>query len=512
MDILSQIVQVLDRYKLKDIDIIDSKDSESRYTALYRLIRDGVIKTDEDAVKHFYGESATPSIGKYRVFKNEFKSRLLNTLYFIDTNNNSFDAFQKASYEIQHQWGAINLLYRRGIFFAANTLAERLLTDCKKFELTDLCVMILYKLKQVYANQIGDKKKYQEYRTLFWYYKDILEAEYLAVEFFEDIRIDYVKSTAFRPETSIKAQNSLNHLESLRQKCDSFLFIINYFAVKEAIYSAKHDWNGVIKVCDETLAIFESKPFTMKSFTGVVKNQKVIALLMLKRYEECKITLNEALELQDLGSFNWFKTMEKKVLLAFHTAHYTEGYEAYKQVQDLKEFKNLQGHSAEIWKLFEANFYLLTSMGVLATSKDTTFGKFRLNKFLNDIPTFSDDKKGMNISVLVLQIALMIAEKMVDTLVDRIEAIEKYLTRNVPKTDISNYRSNQMIRILLEIPKAGFNRSILEKTTKKLLEDLQSVPFDLRETGYKIEVLPYDELWIKLLPLFDSKLKSKLRL
>jgi hypothetical protein len=500
MDILTQVVEILDRYKMREIDIIDNKDSTSRYTELYRLIKDGTIKTDEDAAIHFYGADATPSVGKYRVFKNEFKNRLLNTLYFIDTNNSTFTDFQTAFYAAQHQWGAINLLYRRNVFLAANPLAERLLTDCKKFELTDLCVLILERLKESQAKQIGDKKKYQDFKIQFWHYKSVWEAEQLAQEAFDDIRIDYVKSSAFRPETSLRAQAALDKLEPLREKYDSFMFIFNYFSVKEAVYSAKHDWKGVIVVCHETLVLLKAKPFTMKGFIAIVKNQEVIALLMLKRYEECQIALAEALELQDFGTYNWFKTMEKKVLLAFHTAQYTEGVEAYKQVLDLKEFKHLQGHSAEIWKLFEANLYLIQAFGLLDKNKDMPLGKFRLNKFLNDIPTFGNDKKGMNIPVLILQIALMITEKMFDALIDRIEAIEKYAVRNVPKTDIANYRSNQMIKILLEIPKAGFKRKILERTTKKLLEDLKSVPFDLRETGYKVEVLPYHELWVKLLP------------
>jgi hypothetical protein len=500
MDILTQVVEILDRYKMREIDIIDNKDSTSRYTELYRLIKDGTIKTDEDAAIHFYGADATPSVGKYRVFKTEFKSRLLNTLYFIDTNHPSFTDFQTAYYAAQHMWGAINLLYRRNIFLAANSLAERLLTDCKKFELTDLCVLILERLKENYAKQVGDKKKYQDFKLQFWYYKTLWEAEQLAQEAFDDIRIDYVKSSAFRPETSLRAQAALDKLEPLREKYDSFMFIFNYFCVKEAVYSAKHDWKSVLLVCDETLALLEAKPFSIKGYITIVINQKVIALLMLKRYEECKITLAQSLELQEFGGFNWFKTLEKKVLLAFHTAQYTEGYETYKQAANVKEFKNLQGHSAEIWKVFEANFHLAQSIGLLDKNKDMPLGKFRLNKFLNDIPTFGKDKKGMNIPVLVLQIALMITEKMYDALIDRIEAIEKYAVRNVPKTDIANYRSNQMIKILLEIPKAGFSRKILERTTKKLLEDLKSVPFDLRETGYKVEVLPYDELWVKLLP------------
>lgn len=42
-----------------------------------------------------------------------------------------------------------------------------------------------------------------------------------AYEAFEEIRIDYVKSTAFRPETSLIAQEKLDRLDPLRLKYDN---------------------------------------------------------------------------------------------------------------------------------------------------------------------------------------------------------------------------------------------------------------------------------------------------
>ena len=53
------------------------------------------------------------------------------------------------------------------------------MTDCKKYELTDICVLILEKLTEKYALQIGDKRKYQDFKKQFWHYKAVWEAEHV---------------------------------------------------------------------------------------------------------------------------------------------------------------------------------------------------------------------------------------------------------------------------------------------------------------------------------------------
>jgi hypothetical protein len=507
MDILTQVVQVLARYKRQKIDIIGNDDSDSRYTKLFNLIKEGKVTTDKEVAQHFFGDKATPGDSTYRFFKSEFKERLLNTLFFIDLDNPQFNEFQRAYYKALHDWGAINILYRRGIIDAANNLAEKLLTDCIKYENTDLCVAILQRLKSMYALQVGDKKKYIHFKNLFWHYKEIWNSEHLAQEAFEEIRLDYVKSTAYRPETSAKAELTLRNLKELRDKTDSFFFVYFYYSVKEAIYSAKHDWKGLVPMCDEAIAYFNAKPFSVKTYIAIFLNQKAIALLMLHRFEECHVILEEALALQEEGNGNWFKTMEKKMLLFFQTEAFTEGYDLYNRVRNIKEYKNLQGHGAEIWRLFEAYLYLGALVGKIPNidrHAKNTFGNFRLRKFLNEIPTFSHDKKGMNIPVLVIQIVLMVLEKH-NGLVDRIETIEKYLVRNVPKSDRGNYRSNQFIKALVELPKADFKVKIIQRKTDKIITDLMSVPYDIIEAGYKAEVLPFEVLWQMILTALGTK-------
>ena len=500
-----QIVRLLDGYKLRNIDVLGNDDSKSRFTEFYRLIKDGTFQTDEDAAKHFYGVKAKPSNPKYRFFKSQFKDRLFNTLLFTYNENDQPDDFGKVVYDCIREWTSIEILFRRNISYTAIKYAERLLTICLKYEITDLTVRILERLKGIYATLIGDKKKYQEYKEKFYYYKEILEAEYLAKEAFQELRIEYVKSIAYRPENSILAEEAFKTLKPLLDKYNSpnLLHFVN--CVEISIYQTKRDHQGVIDVCDKAIDTLKQKPFGLINAISIYQNQKVIALLMLQRFEECKIALTEALTMQVQGHFNWYKTMESKMLLAFHTQAYTEGYETYLQVKNTKQFKDLEGHNAEIWVIYKAYLYLSTSLNKMPTvdkNDKKAFGSFRLTKYLNDIPVSSGDKKGMNVTVLVSQIALMIVEKMYDLLIDRIETIEKYLMRHVPKSDAAGYRANQFIKVLLEIPKSGFNRIVLERSTRALIADIASVPYNIVEAGYKFEVMPYPVLWGELLQCF----------
>jgi hypothetical protein len=508
MDTFRQIVQMLDGYKLRHIDVLGNDDSTSRFTEFYRLLKDGTIKTDEDAAKHFYGKDCSPSDNRYRTFKSEFKDRLLNTLFFIDTNNEAVSGHIATYYRVKKEWAAIENLFRQNMVKPTIEMAEGLLPICYKYEFTELLVSILERLKALYGTQIGDKKTYLEYKEKFWHYKAILDAEHIAKEVFEELRIEYVKSSQFRPEMSVNAQAGYDKIRPYLEQYDSVVLHMFGYHVKSAIYSLAYDFQGLLNVTEEAIEFLNTKPFDTKNIISIYKNQQFIALFMLRRYDMCFPLIEETLKMKQLGSINWFKTMEKKVLLNLRTGHYTVAFAAYVEARNTKGFKDLFGMSAEVWQLFKANFYFLASVGQLPNvdkHDKQYFDSFRLNKFLNETPVLGHDKKGMNIAVLIIQIALMITEKMYDALLDKIEAIGMYLQRHVNKSDAAQYRSNQYIKILMEIPKAGFHRVAIERQVKKFLADLSSVRENFIEAGYFLEIMPYEMLWGLLLPQFGLK-------
>jgi hypothetical protein len=511
MNNFRQIVTLLDGYKLRNIDVLGNDDSTSRFTELYRLLKDETITTDEQAAIHFYGKDAKPTDTKYRVFKSAFKEKLLNTLLFIDPNNTAIDEFGKAAYQSTREWTAIEILFKRTLSYAALPLAERLLTTCIKYEITDLTVKILERLKGIYATLIGDRKKYQDYKEKFWYYKGVLEAEYLAKEAFQELRIEYVNSTAYRPENSIKAKNLLDSLKPFLEAYNSCQLHHFAFLVENFMFQITNDYQGTLETSEKAIQFMNQKPFGLKNAISIYQNQKIIALLMLRRYEECKLALEVGLDMQEFGSFNWFATMQSKMMLAFHTAAYTEGYNTYLEVINIKQFKDLKGHNAEIWQIFKAYLHVLSALGEtpVVDKKDMNDkGFYRIDKIFNDFDVSNHDKKGMNVTILIAKIVLAIVdknEKEKDKLNDQIDAIKKYLVRNIPKSDAAGYRTNQFIKVLLEIPKTGFIRTLLERRTRDLIADIASVPYNIVEAGYKVEVVPYDILWGKLLPFISPE-------
>ena len=126
--------------------------------------------------------------------------------------------------------------------------------------------------------------------------------------------------------------------------------------------------------------------------------------------------------------------------------------------------------------------------------------KFRAAKFVNDIPTFNQDKEGMNVPSLIAQIAILIAEKKYDAIPHRLDALSKYWQRHIKKTD-ATYRSHWFIKMLQEIPKGYYKRVSVKARTEAMLANLTSVSVKSEEKDPKREVIPLEDLWAIFLEL-----------
>ena len=148
----------------------------------------------------------------------------------------------------------------------------------------------------------------------------------------------------------------------------------------------------------------------------------------------------------------------------------------------------------EMWSIFEAYLHYLVDQGLVRPEEeDTRFNKFRLGKFLNNTPIFSRDKRGMNIPILIIQILFMINQQKYHSAIDKIDAIEKYCSRYLTKND--TFRSNCLIKMLLQIPICSFHRVAVERKTEKYLHKLKRVPLEVAKQTYEIEIIPYENLW-----------------
>ncbi|MEO0629087.1 MAG: hypothetical protein AAFY91_18990, partial [Bacteroidota bacterium] len=127
--------------------------------------------------------------------------------------------------------------------------------------------------------------------------------------------------------------------------------------------------------------------------------------------------------------------------------------------------------------------------------------------FLNNVPAFSQEKQGMNIPLLIIQILFAAQDKRYRRSVEAIEAVEKYISRHL-KTD-THYRSICFVRGLLNLPKAGFHYAAAKRYGQKYIDRLKEVPIEAGNQNYRLEPIPYERLWeICLSTLPDKRIRS----
>jgi hypothetical protein len=497
---LLQIVQIIDQNKPRKIEVLGNEDADSNHAQLYALLRDGKISTDEEAARHFYGAANATLNSAYRQFKSRFKERLINTLFFLDTDNSEATDLQNATLYIQREWAAINIIYTKGNFHLAAKLAEDLLPYAIKYELTEIVIYIADRLRQGYGTQIANRNRYIELKKLQDAYMELWRLEILAREMFHEIRMGYIKSSAVQEDSVEKARKSWATLQPLLATYSSYQFIVYAYAIALAQYtnSAK-DLQKTIDICDEAIGLLSKKGFNPKIQLSVFMNQKIRCYTQLKEQKAGEEVVKEVLSLQEEGSSGWFKTLEYQTLLALNTKNYQAAFEIWKGVQTHKSFKKLQLQHYEIWQLLSAYLHFLAKSGKI-DADSMKQSNYRASKFVNDIPTFSMDKEGMNVPSLIIQIAILIAEKKYTSIPDRLEALNKYWRRHIRKTD-ENYRSYCFIKMLHELPKAHYKRVGVEARTKGMLRDLTAVPLAFETQDSKHEVLPLEDLWAILLSL-----------
>lgn len=503
MDTIKEIVNFLDGYKIRNIDIIGNDTSKSRYTAIYKLLRDGNLKTDEDVAQFLYGKNILTTHSKYRFFKSDFKDKLLNTILFIDSNNPALSNYEKIVYKATRDWVSIEILFKRGIYNAAVALAEQLLKTAIKYEITDLTVKICERLKNVYLSQFENIKMYEYHKQLFWQYKEVLDAEYIAKDVLQIAKIDFI--THPTSKSSEIAESSLNSIKPYIGHVKSSNFLISSYSIKIAIYYYRKKYEKVIELCDEAINIFNNKKLGLENIVAGMTRQKVVCLFLLKKLSEAYSVLEYSNKLHAVGNFHWFSNMELQMLITFHTHNYTEGYNLYHKVIRVKQFKHLEDKKKEIWDIFKAYLYILIKLGKITNVGKSDLYSFKLKKFLNTVPSLSNDKKGMNISILIAQIVILIIDRRKEALDDKLQSIEKYVTRHVKRNDIETYRANQFIKLLLEIPKSGFILKEINRNKKVILKKITSIESTIIPNSYKVEIIPYEHLWSELELFLFSK-------
>lgn len=502
MNLVKELAVLIRNTKLYLPELLQSIEQHPKLSVLYEGFVSDKFKDDDDAALELYHADKRHSA--YLKLKGNLRRRLVDAVFFIDILKEKFSDRQRAYFECYKEWAAAKIILSRNTQPAAMAMLEHILKKAETYEFTDLVADIARALRLHYGTREGRLDKFSHYNDLYHKYWRILSFEDLAEELYANLSANYVQDKSVKTKTQEAAVQFYAELQPAVDEYGTYRLLLYSGLVRLIIHSSINDYEQLLGVCDDMLDKFSQKPYTAGVPIQIFNYQQLICLIQLGDYPRGQQAAPRALQYIERGSYNWFKYNELLLQLSFYTDNFQGGCEVLETVFNEKAFDALPASTKEIWHINLAFAVFLQREGkIILPPDDSVFNHFRLGKFLNTIPIFSKDKRGMNVPILIVQMLLLLQEQKDDAVIDRIEAMKKYCSRYLKENEL--FRSNCFINMLLEIPLQNFHPIAIRRHTEKYWQRLIKTPLEMAHQSHEIEIIPYEKLWNIILEHLENR-------
>lgn len=501
---LHELAIIVNKTKLRALRDVEFPFSDhSELGRLYLLLSEGNYTSDEALAEAFGGLQA--SSRKYQKLKTALSERLLDSLFLIDLKQPAYNDRQRAYYECYKEWSAAKILQGKNARRSSIALSEKVLKHTLHYEFSELSLDISRHLRLHYGTIQVDTAKYNLYAAQAVELSEVVAADEKAEVLYTALIHEFVSRESPQQHIAQKAALYFEELRPLMQQYNSYNLHLYGRLVQMMQFTASGDNESALPVCEEMIGFFSAKPYTAAVPLLAAYYQKMVSLLELRRYSEPDMGIQACLALLEEGSYNWFKYQETYLILLLHTRRYTEALDIFNTAVTHRRFPYLPASLKEYWRILEAYLHFLAETGQFPSSiTEEHFSRFRLSRFLNETPIFSRDKRGLNISILIVQILFLVAQKKYAQTVDKIDAIQRYLDRylNQPETRRAYY----FLKALLVLPKNRFNRIAVNRKAERFIRLLQNQSFKgAQGQAHLIEILPFEHQWELILNGLDTR-------
>ncbi len=504
---LIELVGIVTKYKIRQIEIVINPKSKegtpSNYWKLYNAIIEGKVKNDDEAAAYFKLASKDR---KYRRLRNELISRLINTLFFINVADSDTPVFNTTFYDCIKDYASMRMLYSRGALTSSFEMGKALISKAIKNDFCEIVAGTAQILQLYYSRYDPDPIAFEKHRELALTYHERRKNEMLIQGVLMKITMPMVNAKAEKINSALDVKTHIKEFEEIPDKFRSRNFMTILFRLKVTNSLVIKGWQNTIATCSEAIAYFDSIGYEKPKRTFYL--QKSMAEIMVKSFDNAEESIEHCLSLTQTGSGNWFKLKEMKMMSFLHSRKYKLAFELNNEVKSHPRRDAILSVDKEIWLLYDAYIHLLIASGQInIDEKKNKIKKFRLSKFLNEVPIYSKDKKGMNVPIILLQFFFLVLDGRFDEAQYKFEAIQKYAQRHLKNRE-SSFRTNCFIRMTGAIVKAGFDKKGAIAKAERWKQQLSSQSLNLLEQIDEVEIIPYEDLWEISLVCLEIGLKK----
>ena len=465
---------------------------EGECARLYELIQSGVIKSDNDACELLFD-----GVRKSKKFS-ELKVRLIQQLVQIVIQHPWIyrSSLQEAFIDSWKSLVAIKILLAKGHKVGSIDIILRALRQARKYDFHRIAVELCIELQHHFFVIENNERKGK-------YYEKILAREKIKAEAEEQVRIESAKLFFEHNKTRF---HSKQYILDLRKKLDFLkthfqhdsVHINLYLWNLEVLYAyLQHDYSHVIDICVSAIEFMESRKMDR---TAGFRYKLAPAQLILGQYDEARDNIRQAIARVKKEEYSWSVVTYYRLLIELHDGEYEQAFRLFQAANGAPQISRALKVQ---WRIVKAYMAFLIRSGYIREHEGRSP---HYRQIISEIPPYSQDKQGNNVNILILQLLINLGHNN-DVLIDRAEAIRKYMQRHMRSREL--VRARTFLEMLLTIPRYQFHYEAVIRHTHKKQKLLLSKP--LRKTqNQDIEIIPYTELWKMVLHIL-SKHSSRYR-
>ncbi|MEP7233937.1 MAG: hypothetical protein ABI778_01455 [Ignavibacteriota bacterium] len=499
---IRDIIRFVKTYYSKDLAPLDLKNlasDESRVASFFQILNDTKVEKDEEAAATLYGSSRLDS--KYMFLKSNFTSRVLNSVASLDLVRREISDYTRAVNKAYKQLFISSTLLRLGSRRGAISLAKRTLRLAQKYELHHVAVELLEKLR-TNALQAGKTGNYDKYLRKLETEMDLLNSESRVKTLEERVLIHSARSIYIDETLQEQANSSLLEMAAILKGHESFMIRMAHFRMQYMYYQLTGNPQRSIQACDEAIAYMAEMPhMVLPTSFGEFELYKLENCILTHDYNNGKETAIRCSAYFTSGTNNWFLYKGFEYILLMHTLRFEEARDVFEEVTTNSRYASQPSHLRERWDIFR--FYLDYVLDLNGESSgDQTLRKSKLllhrkyRKKVTEFPTFSGDKRGLNVSILVMNILLLLESNRKDRLFEQVEALTTYRTSHLKGKN--SHQSAILLRLIQMMVRCDFDLKRMRKNASALERKLGSTMPSPTEIFECVQVLPPDWIWARM--------------
>lgn len=432
---------------------------------LYELAIAGVNREDARSVLEM-------NTNHFNVVYKKLKDNLTNG---VSVNNNQRTSeFIKKKAEIRNQCNSAFLMLNADKKHAGIPLARAAMRKAEKYGMYEIALALTRELRNYYAI-ISIKKNYYEFYTKKQKaLKNIIIRELEA----EDILFDFIYSIK-KGKPNLELEATINELDKTNIK--SWRFHYTCFIFRLLSFQIKGKEADMLSVCSEALNFFHD----YKNLPYVVKysfySRFIAANIARKEFRQAEIMINRCLEDPAVGKLNWQIIMFFRAIAGFHSGKPAIAYNAFNKISNISK----KHQTKEMKERFMVVNAYLALLGYDLPKK------FFIGRFLNSFNLLNNDKKAMNVTLIILELMHLLKVRKFSRFTDRCEQLDRYIHDHLKGK--GRDRCISFLRLMQCIVRGGFRLPAIERKAEPYLTQLKnSRPNISSET---IEIVPFETLW-----------------